>query len=159
MPNRTLAAGMPVPDCCLWLSVALDQLCVSRRLLTYSYVFAFYMFGGSMFKDDVSPEQNAINQNLFEDRQQSLEETVEQLSKRCDTAVGEMDDATRLAVVNLTALADTKCAHLATAVEDDLLGSLECSSQHIAPYVSRLATRPGKTGAMVPSSSAIKRKR
>ena len=55
---------------------ALEQLFHARRILGYSYVFAFYMFGNDMFRDEVSPAQNAVNQNLFEDQQQQLEGEV-----------------------------------------------------------------------------------
>ena len=34
------------------------------------------MFGNDMFRDEVSPAQNALNQNLFEDQQQQLEGEV-----------------------------------------------------------------------------------
>ena len=55
---------------------AQDQLVHARRILGYSYVFAFYMFGQVMFAEEVSAAQNAINQNLFEDQQQQLEHMV-----------------------------------------------------------------------------------
>ena len=58
------------------LMQALEQLFHARRILGYSYVFAFYMFGNDMFRDEVSPAQNAVNQNLFEDQQQQLEGEV-----------------------------------------------------------------------------------
>ena len=54
----------------------LQQLHVARRILGYSYAFAFYMFGGEMFKDQVSGEQNLSNQNLFEDAQERMESEV-----------------------------------------------------------------------------------
>ena len=55
---------------------ALDQLFEARRILGYSYVYAFYMFGGEMFAEEVTPEQNERNKNLFEDQQQMLEAEV-----------------------------------------------------------------------------------
>lgn len=55
---------------------AQDQLLHARRILGYSYVFAFFMFGQVMFADEVTPAQNTINQNLFEDQQQMLEQVV-----------------------------------------------------------------------------------
>lgn len=55
---------------------ALDQLFEARRILGYTYAFAFYMFGNSIFKEEISPEQNSINQNLFEDQQQQMESLV-----------------------------------------------------------------------------------
>lgn len=58
------------------LSQAQEQLFNARRVLGYSYVFAFYMFGNFIYRDEITPEQNAINQNLFEDQQQQLESEV-----------------------------------------------------------------------------------
>lgn len=34
------------------------------------------MFGNAMFREEITPDQNAINQNLFEDQQQQLEAEV-----------------------------------------------------------------------------------
>ena len=55
---------------------AQEQLFHARRILGYSYVYAFYMFGGELYGDEISPAQNATNQNLFEDQQQQLESEV-----------------------------------------------------------------------------------
>ena len=55
---------------------ALEQLFHARRILGFSYVAAFFMFGGSYFKGEVTQEQNELNQNLFEDQQQQLEAEV-----------------------------------------------------------------------------------
>lgn len=54
----------------------LQQLHVARRILGYSYAFAYYMFGGEMFKEQVSEEQNRCNQHLFEDAQERMESEV-----------------------------------------------------------------------------------
>ena len=62
---------MFVPNC----PCCPPPLCVCVR----SFVFAYYMFGQSMFKEDFTPEANAINQALFEDKQAQLEAEVEQL--------------------------------------------------------------------------------
>ena len=55
---------------------ALQQLFCARRILGNSYVSAFYFFGNDMFSDEISPEQNDINQSLFEDQQACLETEV-----------------------------------------------------------------------------------
>ena len=55
-----------------WLVGALNQLHTARRVLCNSYAFAYFFFGGSLFADDFSEEQNRINQNLFEDNQEML---------------------------------------------------------------------------------------
>ena len=49
-----------------------------------------------MFADEVTPEQNKINQNLFEDNQEELERTVEQLSKLIETEAAGITDDTRM---------------------------------------------------------------
>ena len=59
-----------------WLAQGLQQLHVARRILGFSYVFAFYMFDGVMFGDQVSADANASNQNLFEDAQARMESEV-----------------------------------------------------------------------------------
>lgn len=59
-----------------WLRNALNQLCETRAILGYSYVFAFFMFGGDMFRDEIDAQQNEINKNLFEDQQQQLDAEV-----------------------------------------------------------------------------------
>ncbi len=59
-----------------WLRHALEQLCETRAILGYSYVFAYYMFGGEMFREEINEEQNEMNKNLFEDQQQQLDAEV-----------------------------------------------------------------------------------
>jgi ariadne-1 len=41
-------------------------------VLSNSYVFAYFFFGGQMYAEDFNEEQNKINQNLFEDAQEML---------------------------------------------------------------------------------------
>ena len=55
---------------------ALQQLFNARRILGYSYAAAFHLFGNDMFREEITPEQNTLNQNLFEDQQQQLEMQV-----------------------------------------------------------------------------------
>lgn len=63
---------------CSFAMQALEQICKARQILGYSYVFAYYMFGNDMFRNDISPEQNRINQDLFENLQVHLESEVSQ---------------------------------------------------------------------------------
>ena len=81
MSRGQVLSSAKVSACCAKFDMrlpmqALEQLFHARRILGYSYVFAFYMFGNDMFRDEVSPAQNAVNQNLFEDQQQQLEGEV-----------------------------------------------------------------------------------
>ena len=55
---------------------ALEQLSIARQILSCSYAFAYTMFDGTSFSEDVKPEQNSINQTLFENLQQALEAEV-----------------------------------------------------------------------------------
>ena len=59
---------------------AASQLTEARRILGYTYVFAFYMFGNVMYKDEILPAQNEINKNLFENQQQAMESLVSPLT-------------------------------------------------------------------------------
>lgn len=42
------------------------------QVLSSSYAFAYFFFGGDLFKGEFSEEQNQMNQNLFEDIQEQL---------------------------------------------------------------------------------------
>lgn len=100
-----------------WLTIGLQRLFRARRALSYSFAFAYYMFGNDLFKDDISEEQNHINQNLFEDQQQQLEETVERLSKLVETPLElNTDDShvqdIRLQIINHTTLTDGLCRRM-----------------------------------------------
>lgn len=63
-----------------WVTAALDKVLVARIVLSSSYVFAYYMFGNEMFREEITEEQNNINKDLFEDQQQMLEQEVVQHS-------------------------------------------------------------------------------
>ncbi|GAQ81569.1 hypothetical protein KFL_000840120 [Klebsormidium nitens] len=136
-----------------WLTNAQSCLFRARRVLAYSYAFAFYMFGSDLFKDDISPEQNEINQNLFEDHQQQLEATVERLAKLVETPFdqfrreGNDIPAIRMEVVNLTAILETRCKTMHEIVENDLLGSLQTTTHHIAPYYANVKPLPNEDSA------------
>jgi ariadne-1 len=64
-----------------WLTKALQRLFRARRALTYSYPFAFYMFGDDILRGILTTTEKELKQNLFEDRQQLLEGTVERAFK------------------------------------------------------------------------------
>ncbi|CAM6090132.1 unnamed protein product [Calypogeia fissa] len=141
-----------------WLSNGLQRLFRARRALSFSFAFAFFMFGNDLFKDDISEEQNEINQNLFEDQQTQLEETVERLSKLVETPLElHTDDMhvkeMRMEVINLTALTDTLCNRMYDVIENDLLGSLQLTTHHIAPYKSCGAERASEIEAATDRAS------
>ncbi|KAH8950911.1 hypothetical protein BDL97_10G110100 [Sphagnum fallax] len=135
-----------------WLTNGLQRLFRARRALSYSFALAYFMFGNELFKDDISVEQNLINQNLFEDQQQQLEETVERLSKLVEIPlVLHTDDShvrdMRLQVINLTHLTDTLCRRMYDVIENDLLGSLQLTTHHISPYKTGGAERASEITA------------
>lgn len=96
-----------------WVTNGLNRLFRSRRALSYSYPFAFYMFGDDLFKDEMTNEQREIKQNLFEDQQQQLEANVEKLSKFIEEPFDEYNDEqimeVRMQIINLSVLTDTLC--------------------------------------------------
>lgn len=96
-----------------WVTNGLYRLFRSRRVLSYSYPFAFYMFGDELFKDEMSSEEREIKQNLFEDQQQQLEANVEKLSKFLAEPFDQFADdkvmQIRIQVINLSVAVDTLC--------------------------------------------------
>ncbi|XP_009375306.2 probable E3 ubiquitin-protein ligase ARI2 isoform X3 [Pyrus x bretschneideri] len=124
-----------------WVNNGLSRLFRSRRVLSYSYPFAFYMFGEELFKDEMTTEEREIKQNLFEDQQQQLEENVEKLSKCLESPFDQYSENEvmdiRMQVINLSAVTDTLCQKMYDCIETDLLGSLQLGIHNIAPYKSK----------------------
>ncbi|XP_010530857.1 PREDICTED: probable E3 ubiquitin-protein ligase ARI2 isoform X2 [Tarenaya hassleriana] len=124
-----------------WVTNGLHRLFISRRVLSYSYPFAFYMFGDELFEDEMTSQEREIKQNLFEDQQQQLEANVEKLSKFLEepfdqyTADKVMD--IRIQVINLSVTVDTLCKKMYECIENELLGSLQLGIHNIAPYKSK----------------------
>eukprot|EP01018_Ginkgo_biloba_P032064 Gb_09093 [translate_table: standard] len=124
-----------------WLTNGLQRLFRARRALSYSYPFAFHMFGDDLFKDEMTAEERVLRQNLFEDQQQQLERTVERLSKFIEGPFDEQSEShimeVRMQVINLSVLTNTLCKKMYDCIENDLLGSLQLATHHIAPYNSK----------------------
>ncbi|VVB10838.1 unnamed protein product [Arabis nemorensis] len=124
-----------------WVTNGLHRLIRSRRVLSYSYPFAFYMFGEELFKDEMSSEEREIKQNLFEDQQQQLEANVEKLSKFLEEPFDQFADEKvmeiRIQIINLSVAVDTLCKKMYECIENDLLGSLQLGIHNIAPYRSK----------------------
>ncbi|XP_022725118.1 probable E3 ubiquitin-protein ligase ARI2 [Durio zibethinus] len=124
-----------------WVTNGICRLFRSRRVLSYSYPFAFYMFGEELFKDEMTNEEREIKQHLFEDQQQQLEANVEKLSKFLEEPFDEYADdkvmEIRMQVINLSVIIDTLCKKMYECIENDLLGSLQCNTHNIAPYKSK----------------------
>lgn len=96
-----------------WVTNGLYRLFRSRRALSYSYPFAFYMFGDDLFKDEMTEKQREIKQHLFEDQQQQLESNVEKLSKFLEEPFDEYPEEQvmqiRMHVINLSVVIDSLC--------------------------------------------------
>ncbi|XP_021300284.1 probable E3 ubiquitin-protein ligase ARI2 isoform X2 [Herrania umbratica] len=124
-----------------WVTNGLYRLFRSRRVLSYSYPFAFYMFGEELFKDEMTNDEREIKQHLFEDQQQQLEANVEKLSKFLEEPFDQYTDdkvmEIRMQVINLSVIIDTLCKKMYECIENDLLGSLQCNTHNIAPYKSK----------------------
>lgn len=96
-----------------WVTNGLYRLFRSRRVLSYSYPFAFYMFGDELFRDEMTKEERLIKKNLFEDLQQQLESNVEKLSKFLEEPFDQYSDDkvmdVRMQVINLSGIIDNLC--------------------------------------------------
>ncbi|GLT43042.1 hypothetical protein SLA2020_170160 [Shorea laevis] len=124
-----------------WVTNGLYRLFRSRRVLSYSYPFAFYMFGDEIFSDEMTIEEREIKQHLFEDQQQQLESNVEKLSKFLEEPFDQYADdkvmEIRMRVINLSVITDELCKKMYDCIENDLLGSIQVGNHSIAPYKSK----------------------
>ncbi|XP_042392398.1 probable E3 ubiquitin-protein ligase ARI2 isoform X1 [Zingiber officinale] len=124
-----------------WVMNGLNRLFRSRRVLSYSYPFAFYMFGDELFKDEMTAEERELKQNLFEDQQQQLESNVEKLSMflEKDFPSSSDDEVMNIMrhVINLSSVVDNLCKQMYQCIENDLLYPLQRATHNIAPYKSK----------------------
>lgn len=124
-----------------WVTNGLNRLFRSRRILSYSYAFAYYMFGEELFKDEMSPKERELKKNLFEDQQQQLDGNVEKLSQLLEEPFDEFSDdkvtEIRIQIINLSIVVDSLCKKMYECIENELLGSLQCGIHNIAPYSSK----------------------
>ncbi|KAJ7958077.1 RBR-type E3 ubiquitin transferase [Quillaja saponaria] len=127
-----------------WVTNGLYRLSRSRQILSYSYPFAFYMFG-DLFEEEMTEKERELKQNLFEDQQQQLEANVEKLSSYIEEPFDEYTedrvDELRLKIMDLSAITEKLCLKLYECIENDLLASLHHATHHIAPYMSKGAER------------------
>ncbi|KAJ8483783.1 hypothetical protein OPV22_016268 [Ensete ventricosum] len=124
-----------------WVINGLNRLFRSRRVLSYSYPFAFYMFGDELFKDEMTPQERDMKQNLFEDQQQQLEANVEKLSMFLEKDFQHFTDDEVMDimrhVINLSNVVDRLCKQMYQCIENDLLYPLQRATHNIAPYKSK----------------------
>ncbi|XP_010243295.1 PREDICTED: probable E3 ubiquitin-protein ligase ARI1 isoform X1 [Nelumbo nucifera] len=124
-----------------WVTNGLNRLFRCRRVLSYSYPFAYYMFGDILFKDEMSKEEREIKQHLFENQQQQLEANVEKLSEFIEEPFDEYLEGKimeiRMQVIDLSVITDSLCKKMYECIENDLLGSPQFAIHNIAPYRSK----------------------
>ncbi|KAJ7945984.1 RBR-type E3 ubiquitin transferase [Quillaja saponaria] len=134
-----------------WVNNGLYRLFRSRRVLSYTYPFAYYMFGDELFQDEMTQEERDIKQHLFEDQQQQLEANVEKLSRVLEEPFDQFTDdkvmEIRMQVINLSVIIDTICQKMYDCIENDLLGSLQLGIHNIAPYKSKGIERASELSA------------
>lgn len=133
--------GKEFKDYSSWVLTGLNRLLRSRRILSYSYAFAFYMFGDDLFKNEMTTLEREMKQNLFEDQQQQLESNVEKLSMFLQKDFENFDDEKieemRMHVINLSRVVNLSCKKMYQCIENELLQTLQCAFSHqIAPYKS-----------------------
>jgi len=125
-----------------WLCDGAAQLSACRRILANSYIFAYYVFGlNSMFADEITSQQDAMNRNLFEVKQEELEQAVESLSKLVEAPLEDIIEngsivKAKQVVLDLTVNVDLRSLRLCETAQNDILGRLT-TSQGIAPYLPR----------------------
>eukprot|EP00933_Yihiella_yeosuensis_P074313 TRINITY_DN83204_c0_g1_i1.p1 TRINITY_DN83204_c0_g1~~TRINITY_DN83204_c0_g1_i1.p1 ORF type:complete len:651 (+),score=99.10 TRINITY_DN83204_c0_g1_i1:109-2061(+) len=125
-----------------WLCDAAAQLSICRRILAHSYIFAFFALGRyNIFADEISESQDSVNTNLFEVKQEELEDAVEKLAKLVETPLDELVQEGSLVkvkqmVLDLTINVDLRSLHLCETAQNDILAKL-AHSQGIAPYLPK----------------------
>lgn len=116
MKISELETGEPASQDLSWVEKGIYTLFQSRRILSYSYPFAYYMFGHDLFQNEMTKEKREIKQNLFEDQQQQIEAYVEKLSLVLEEPfkVYDKDEfaETRMKVICLSKVVDNLCRAL-----------------------------------------------
>ncbi|XP_019174752.1 PREDICTED: probable E3 ubiquitin-protein ligase ARI2 [Ipomoea nil] len=127
-----------------WVTNGFYRLSHSRRLLSYSYAFAYYMFGDELYDNDMTQREKDIKQDLFEDQQQQLETNIERLSMCLDEKFDDFPEdkvvQMKMKIVTLSGVIDNFCTQLYDCIESDLLIHLQ-SNHNVAPYSSRGALK------------------
>ncbi|WVZ59857.1 hypothetical protein U9M48_009950 [Paspalum notatum var. saurae] len=121
-----------------WLTRAHRRLLLARQVLSHSYVFAYFMFGGELRTRPQEQASLAVARNLFEDHQEQLEQHVEHLSKVL--AAADLSAAAELEIVrqkqNAVTISNTVarlCEDIYKCIQEELL-TLLVEHMSIAPY-------------------------
>nr|XP_043607986.1 probable E3 ubiquitin-protein ligase ARI1 [Erigeron canadensis] len=123
-----------------WVTNGANRLFRSRRLLSYSYPFAYYMFNDTFLSKEMTEENRTIKRNLFEDKQQQLEGNIEKLSHFLEKLFDEdsKDEVmeSRQKIVTLSKITNVLCKNLYDCIDNDILLHLT-TIINIAPYKSK----------------------
>lgn len=99
-----------------WVTNGFYRLFHSRRILSYSYVFAYYMFGDELYGNEMTQGEKEIKQDLFEDQQQQLETNIERLSMCLEEPFDDFQEVkifeTKMKIVTLSGVINNCCKKL-----------------------------------------------
>ncbi|CAI9093640.1 OLC1v1029189C1 [Oldenlandia corymbosa var. corymbosa] len=84
----------------------LRRLLRAEKVLSYSYPFAYYMFGDNLYKDGLTEEQRELKQCLFEMQQQHLEAMAEKLSL---LLLSNRSEGSRMEILDLSRTTEKYC--------------------------------------------------
>ncbi|KAH7524041.1 hypothetical protein FEM48_Zijuj06G0076200 [Ziziphus jujuba var. spinosa] len=123
-----------------WVTNGLSRLFRSRQIISYSYPFAYYMFG-DLIENDLTKKEKEIKKNLFEDQQQQLEANIEKLSLYIEKPFDQFSNdevmELRMKIITQSVVVDNLCSKLYECIENELLGSISGETHIIAPYKSK----------------------
>jgi ariadne-1 len=137
-----------------WVTDALQQLFLARRVLAYSYVFAFYVFGPE-FATEFSEATAESNKGLFEDKQGQLEVEVERLANLMERNEDVLADS-RQVVINLSASINSRIEKMYDVIENEIAPQVAGRSMDIAPYKGQRAKPNGSAAAAVLAAVAAR---
>jgi ariadne-1 len=137
-----------------WVTDALQQLFLVRRVLAYSYVFSFYVFGPE-FSAEFSEATAESNKGLFEDKQGQLETEVERLANLMERNEDVLAES-RQAVINLSASINSRVEKMYDVIENEIAPQVAGRSINIAPYKGQRAKPNGSAAAAVLAAVAAR---
>ncbi|GMN66904.1 hypothetical protein TIFTF001_035966 [Ficus carica] len=122
-----------------------ERVSVTRKILAFSYPFAYYMFG-KLFRESMTERERTMKQNLFEAHQQELEENVKMITSLLKKPLvfrgKDSPKKFKKQILDHSVATDMLCRKLRyNYIENDLLGSLNPETHRIAPYKS-IGMRP-----------------
>jgi len=157
-----------------WLSIGLHQLLRMRRFLAWSYAFAYYGFyeenyeklkkavavaNASASRGAASSSAGAVLhlQELYEDLQAVLQQSVERLSKLVEMPSTEMTESTKNDVLNLSSATHKNALALSEYVVTTLFsnGALGLDDPPAYFPIRRMVTGLGATGTSALSPTAF----